>query len=160
MQTARFLQNMCISDDQYRYTIFFTGDMQKLCAKTVHIHGGELYFDSDELPLSTQFCSLTLQAASSEDKLSLFFTSYSVGVDCIHTNVTFIDSNSSKTGNDLWPGILFSGKVCLRVWWGMIYIGASVIQYSFIKTVAFQPLMRIPCRQGFELPSAVLADKG
>lgn len=80
-------------------------NMQTLCKRTVPIHGGELRFDSDELPSDSQTCSLTLLAAGSGDRLSLFFTSYSVGVDCAHTNVTFIDGKSGRPDRYLWPGL-------------------------------------------------------
>ena len=78
--------------------------MQTLCRRTVLVHGGELHFDSDGLPLAAQSCSLTLTAERFEDKLSLFFTSYTTGVDCVHTNVSFIDGKSGQPDSELWPG--------------------------------------------------------
>lgn len=79
--------------------------MQTLCRRTVLVHGGELHFDSDGLPLAAQSCSLTLTAERFEDKLSLFFTSYTTGVDCVHTNVSFIDGKSGQPDSELWPGL-------------------------------------------------------
>lgn len=80
-------------------------NMQTLCKMKVPVHGGELYFDSDKLPQTTRTCSLTLEAAESRDMLSFFFTTYSVGVDCAHTNVTFIDVKSGQSDSALWPGL-------------------------------------------------------
>lgn len=79
--------------------------MQNYCRRTVMVHGGELYFDSDGLPLAAQSCSLTLMAERSQDKLSLFFTSYTTGVDCVHTNVSFVDGKSGRPDSELWPGL-------------------------------------------------------
>ena len=81
--------------------------MDRLCSQIVPVHGGELHFDSDELPSSTELCSLTLQAEVPEDKLSIFFTTLSVGMDCNHTNITFVDGHSETPDSDLWPGIVF-----------------------------------------------------
>lgn len=80
-------------------------NMQTLCQRTISVHGGELHFDSDELPSSVHTCSLTILASGPDDKLSLFFSTYSVGVDCIHTNVTFIDGKSGRPDTSLWPGL-------------------------------------------------------
>ena len=75
------------------------------------MHGGELYFDSDGLPFAAQSCSLTLTAERSQDKLSLFFTSYTTGVDCVHTNVSFVDGKSGQPDSELWPGNIYIGLV-------------------------------------------------
>ena len=87
--------------------IHLSGEMDRLCSQIVPVHGGELHFDSDELPLSTELCSLTLQAEVPEDKLSIFFTTLSVGMDCNHTNISFVDGHSETPDSAIWPGIVF-----------------------------------------------------